>query len=70
MKGLNHGLGLVGRRDQVSIEVAGRVVTGLAVAGATRWRLDSAARTELCEPQEVVNGADEVSGETGPLDPR
>ena len=52
----------------MSIEVAGRVVTGLAVADAARWRLDSSAGTELCDPQEVVGRADQVGGETGPLD--
>src|ERR1019366_5547678 len=52
----------------VSIEVASRVVTGLAVASAARWRLDSSAGTELRDPQQVVGGADQVGGETGPLE--
>src|SRR5258708_6208331 len=55
-------------RRQVSIEVPGRVVTGLAVAGRACWRLDSSAGTELCDPQELVGGADQVGGESGPLD--
>ena len=68
MKGLNHELGLVGWRDEVSIGVTDRVVTGLAVADVARWRLDSSAGTELCDPQQVVGGADQVGGETGPFD--
>ena len=52
----------------MSIGVTDRGVTGLAVADVARWRLDSSAGTELCDPQQVVGGADQVGGETGPLD--
>jgi hypothetical protein len=48
----------------VSIGVTDRVVTGLVVADVARWRLDSPAGTELCDPQQVVGGADQVGGET------
>ncbi len=49
-------------------EVAGRVVTGSPCGGTARSRRDSSARTELCAAQELVSGADQVGGETGPLD--
>ena len=52
----------------MSIGVTDRVVTGLAVADVARWRLDSSAGTELSDPQQVVGGADQVGGETGPFD--
>src|ERR1700687_4194229 len=39
-----------------------------AMAHAPPCRLDSSAGTELSDPQQVVGGADEVGGETGPLD--
>jgi hypothetical protein len=55
-----------GSREQLKTD---RVVTGLAVADVARWRLDSSAGTELCDPQQVVGGADQVAGETGPLGP-
>jgi outer membrane protein assembly factor BamA len=51
----------------VSIGVTDRVVTGMAVADVVRWRLDSSAGTELCDHQQVVGGADQVGGETGPF---
>jgi hypothetical protein len=37
------------------------------VAGATRRLFDSSAGTELCDPEEVVGGADQISRESGPL---
>jgi hypothetical protein len=46
-------------------EVADRVVTGLTLAGTARWQLDSSVGTELSDPEQVVGGADQVSGETG-----
>ena len=52
----------------MSIGVTDRVITGLAVADVARWRLDSSTGTELGDPQQVVGGADQVGGETGPLD--
>ena len=58
------GLMTVGSEDWVT----GRVVSGRASASAARWRLDSSAGTELCDPQQVVSGADQVGGETGSLD--
>ena len=51
----------------MSIGATDRVVTGLAVADVARWRLDSSAGTELRDPQQVVGGADQVGGETGPF---
>ena len=52
----------------MSIEVGDRVVTGLTVVDAARRQLDSSTGTELSDPQEVVGGADQVSGEGSPLD--
>ena len=52
----------------MSIGVTDRVVTGLAVVAVARCQLDSSAGTELSDPQQVVGSADQIVGETGPLD--
>jgi hypothetical protein len=56
-----------GHNDEVSIEVAGAVVRRRAAAGAVRWWLDSPARTEFRDPEEVVGCAGEEGGEAGAL---
>src|SRR5208282_625707 len=51
---------------EVSTEVASRGVAGLAMASAARLPPDSSVGTELRAPPQVVGGADQAGGETGP----
>jgi len=51
----------------VSNEIARSAAKGLAAVGAVRWWLDSSARTEFRNIQEVVSRAGQQGGEAGAL---